>query len=62
MKYFKKHQTAYQNIIKSGNPRAETVIYYLNRKNKAYEKSRQSANDSLIDELRWLMVTQLIQS
>ena len=46
-KIFKKYETSYKNLINSDNPRPDTVTCYLNRKNKAYEKSRQSANESL---------------
>ena len=46
-KIFKKYETSYLKLINSDNPRPETVTCYLNRKNKAYEKARQSANDSL---------------
>ena len=46
-KIFKKYETSYKQLINSNNPRPETVTCYLNRKNKAFEKSRQSANDSL---------------
>ena len=45
-KIYKKYETDYQKIIASNNPSPETVTRYLNRKNKAFEKSRQSANES----------------
>ena len=45
-KIYKKYETDYQKIITSNNPSPETVTRYLNRKNKAFEKSRQSANES----------------
>ena len=45
-KIFKKYETSYKKLVNSINPRPETVTCYLNRQNKAYEKARQSANDS----------------
>ena len=44
-KIYKKYETDYQKIITSNNPSPETVTRYLDRKNKAFEKSRQSANE-----------------
>ena len=43
---YKKHETDYKNILNSNNPRPEIITRHLNRKNKAFEKSRQSANES----------------
>ena len=45
-KIYKKHETDYKNILNSNNPRPEIITRHLNRKNKAFEKSRQSANES----------------
>ena len=45
-KIYKKHETDYKNLSNTINPRPEIVTKYLNRKNKAFEKSRQSANES----------------
>ena len=36
----------YKNILNSNNPRPELVTRYLNRRNKALDKYRQSANES----------------
>ena len=43
---YKKYETEYQNVLKSNNPRPVIVTRYLNRRNKALDKSRQSANES----------------
>ena len=44
--FYKKCEVDYQNILKQPNPTPEVVTRFLHRKNKAYEKSRQAANDS----------------
>ena len=36
----------YQNVLRQPNPSHDVVTRLLNKKNKAYEKSRQAANDS----------------
>ena len=46
-KIFKKYETTYLKIVNSDNPRPETVTCYLNKKNKAFENARKSANESL---------------
>ena len=43
---YKRYETDYKKFINSNNPRPEIVTRYLNRRNKALEKSRQSANES----------------
>ena len=43
---YKRYETDYKKFVNSNNPRPEIVTRYLNRRNKALEKSRQSANES----------------
>ena len=43
---FKKCSSDYQNALNDENVRPELVTRLLNRKNKAFAKSRQAANDS----------------
>jgi hypothetical protein len=43
---YKKYETDYRGVLNSTNLRPEIVTRYLNRRNKALEKSRQSANES----------------
>ena len=44
--FYKRCEVDYQNILKQPNPSPDIVTRLLNKKNKAYEKSRQAANDS----------------
>ena len=39
-------------MLNSNNPRPEIVTRYLNKRNKALEKSRQSANESYKANIR----------
>ena len=42
---YKRYETDYKNILKN-NPQPEIVTRYLNKRNKAFNKSRESANES----------------
>ena len=44
---YKKYETDYFKILNSNNPNPEIVTRCLNRRNKSFEKSRESANESL---------------
>ena len=43
---YKKYETDYKKLLNSNNPKPEIVTRFVNRKNKAFEQSRQSANES----------------
>ena len=43
---FKKYNCDYQNILNKDNPRPEVVTRLLDKKNKAYTKAREAANES----------------
>ena len=44
--FYKRCEVDYQNFLKQPNPSPDIVTRLLNKKDKAYEKSRQAANDS----------------
>ena len=44
--FYKKCELDYQKILNEQSPAPEIITRLLNRRNKAHEKSRQSANDS----------------
>jgi hypothetical protein len=44
---YKKYETDYKKVINSNNPKPEIVTRYLSRRDKALQKSRHSANESL---------------
>ena len=44
---YKKYETDYKNILNSNNHRPEIVTRLLNKKDNAFKKSRDSANESL---------------
>ena len=44
---YKKLEFDYKNILNSNNPQPVIVTRFLNRRNKALDKARQSANESL---------------
>ena len=43
---YRKYETDYKNLLNSNNPHPEIVTRYLTKRNKALDKSRQSANES----------------
>ena len=43
---YKKYELDYRKILNEPSPSPEIITRLLNRRNKAHEKSRQSANDS----------------
>ena len=44
--FFKKCELEYQKTLKQSNPAPELITCLMNRKNKAHDKARSSANDS----------------
>ena len=44
--FYKKANSAYTNLLNKLNTRPEILTRFLNKKNKAFEKSRNAANES----------------
>ena len=44
--FYKKANSAYTNLLNKPNTRPEILTRFLNKKNKAFEKSRNAANES----------------